>query len=621
MDSGLNGNQEPDHLLASGTRVGAEEPEKVHKRDPPSPSLWSNQKFQRIANEWWLLEVTSCAGSVLALAAIVIFLKIYDGRVQQEWPHNITPNSVISWFATFMKALMLVPIAACISQARWIHFQSKTHILNDLAIFDAASRGPMGSLQLLGKFWQRRVACLGALITVLSFGINPMLQQLITIRTRPVDSTAQASLGRAQTFLQADEPATIAMSADDSSIPMPDMIGAMFQGIFFKPGSSNASTLDMSASCSTGNCTFPPFQSLAVGSTCEDLTDRLSHTCGKSGTYCEHRLPNGLSVNKSHNSGVWSSMTTSGYFGTVGPVGYGNSFFNFSMVTTDGLERSLEKGATATQCHLYWCVNTYESSVINGQLHEHVRSSWHSNTTEWVDPRTMNSKRLELVPPPLTINSSQPTFTVAYLSTNALSVWLRRTLSVSNTISTSSDGNSFHMSGNGSSDTASMQIIRNFQNTKNMSTLFQNIGRGITRNVRNQNFTAQTPDRFIPPVQGVGAANGTATYLEIYMHVQWGWLAFPIALLGLTVVFLASTMIDTARCHIPAWKSSPLSLLFHGLEGETSLSERLKLINDVTEMERLAEEIDVRFTDSGNGLGLLVNAGLHGEKGSDVILG
>ncbi|KAL8724542.1 MAG: hypothetical protein Q9181_006779 [Wetmoreana brouardii] len=409
------------------------------------------------------------------------------------------------------------------------------------------------------------------------------------------------------------------MSPDDVRIPTPDMIGAMFEGLFSKPGSSSASTLDMSASCRTGNCTFPPFQSLAVGSTCEDLTDRLSYTCGNNGTYCEHRLPNGLSVNKTYEDGVWSSMTTSGYLGTVGPVGYGNSFFNFSVVTTDGRERALEKNATAMQCHLYWCVNTYESSVINGQLHEHVRSSWHSNTTEWVDNSTMNSMRLELMPPPLTINSSQPTFTVAYLATNALSTWLRRTLSVSNTISPGPDG-SFRMSGNDSSDTASMQIIRNFQNTENMSTLFENIGRGITRNVRDQNFTAQTPDRFIPPVQGVGAANGTATYLEIYMHVRWGWLAFPIALLGLTVVFLASTMIDTARCHIPAWKSSPIALLFHGLEGETSLSERLKLVNDITEMESLAEEIDVRFTDSGNGLGLLVNAGQHREKDSDVNL-
>ncbi|KAL8777191.1 MAG: hypothetical protein Q9213_007971 [Squamulea squamosa] len=170
------------------------------------------------------------------------------------------------------------------------------------------------------------------------------------------------------------------------------------------------------------------------------------------------------------------------------------------MVTTEGLEHSLEKGASAIQCHLYWCVNTYASFVMNGQLHEHVRSSWHSNTTELVDDSTINSERLELMPPPLTISSPQPTFTVANIASQALSIWLRRTLSVSNSVAPNPDPIIYRWSGNDSSDTASMQIIHNFQNTKNMSTLFENIGRGITRNVREQNFTAQTPDRFIPPV-------------------------------------------------------------------------------------------------------------------------
>jgi hypothetical protein len=66
-------------------------------------------------------------------------------------------------------------------------------------------------------------------------------------------------------------------------------------------------------------------------------------------------------------------------------------------------------------------------------------------------------------------------------------------------------------------------------------------------------------------------------------------------------------MVDTARGHIPAWKSSPLPLLFHGLEGgENGQARTLKLVNEIAEMERLAEEIDVRLMDSESGSGLLV---------------
>jgi Protein of unknown function (DUF3176) len=557
-----------------------------------------------------VLEIISCAGSVLALAAIVIFLTEYDGRVQTEWPYNMTPNSVISWFATLMKAFMLVPIAACISQASWIHFYSKPHILKDLATFDDASRGPMGSLQLLGKFWQRSFASLGALITILALGVNPIVQQLITVKTRPVDSAALASLGRAQSFLQYDSPPMIAMSADAVSLPMPDMIGAMFEGIFFKPGSSSASSLEMSASCRTGNCTFPPFQSLAAGSSCEDVTHTINHTCGNDGAYCEYRLPNGLRVNRTFADTLWSSMVTTGYLDPVGAMRYGNSFFNFSTITTDGLEESLEKGGTAMQCFLYWCVKTYKSSVTNGQLHESVQDSWHSNTTEWLrSDGPLNSKRLDLVPPSLSDVSPKSTFTVAYLSTNTLRTWLAKTLSISNSIAISGrEGFGLDETANQSSATGSVQIIRNFQSSNNMSTLFANLAKGITRNIRNQNLTVQTfSDGYIPLVQGAGSANGTATNLEIYMHVRWGWLAFPAALVCLTIMFLALTMVDTARGHIPAWKSSPLPLLFHGLEGgENGQTRTLKLVNEIAEMERLAEEIDVRLMDSDSGSGLLV---------------
>ena len=101
---------------------------------------------------WWTLELLAYGGSLASIIVIFAILSHYDNRPQPEWPDNINLNSIISWFTTIMKALMLVPIAACIGQANWNHFHSKPHALIDTSVYDSASRGPAGAIQLLCYF-------------------------------------------------------------------------------------------------------------------------------------------------------------------------------------------------------------------------------------------------------------------------------------------------------------------------------------------------------------------------------------------------------------------------------------------------------------------------------------
>lgn len=116
-------------------------------------SRWSD--FYQVATDWWIFEVLACAGCLAALVGIIGVLTVYNGRSLPNWPYGITINSVLAWLATAMKALMLVAIAACIGQAKWTHFHSKTHALADIVVYDSASRGPQGSMQLLWKFRAR----------------------------------------------------------------------------------------------------------------------------------------------------------------------------------------------------------------------------------------------------------------------------------------------------------------------------------------------------------------------------------------------------------------------------------------------------------------------------------
>lgn len=86
--------------------------------------------------------------SLLSMLAIVLVLRLHEGRPLPTWPFSITINSLVSVFATIMKATMLVPIAAGISQAKW-HWFRQLHPLNDIEVYDQASRGPWGALKLL----------------------------------------------------------------------------------------------------------------------------------------------------------------------------------------------------------------------------------------------------------------------------------------------------------------------------------------------------------------------------------------------------------------------------------------------------------------------------------------
>ena len=114
-------------------------------------SFYTRNKKER-NDKWinlWLWELGACTGSLLTFSAIAGLLFAYDGRPQPEWPYGITLNSALSWLSTITKSLLLLPAAECISQCIWISYTARPQKLGTIATFDAASRGPWGSLKLL----------------------------------------------------------------------------------------------------------------------------------------------------------------------------------------------------------------------------------------------------------------------------------------------------------------------------------------------------------------------------------------------------------------------------------------------------------------------------------------
>lgn len=58
----------------------------------------------------WVFEISAYALAVMALIAIVVTLKIHEGRPLLSWPFRISVNTLISIFSVILKAMMLVPV-------------------------------------------------------------------------------------------------------------------------------------------------------------------------------------------------------------------------------------------------------------------------------------------------------------------------------------------------------------------------------------------------------------------------------------------------------------------------------------------------------------------------------
>lgn len=89
-------------------------------------------------------------------------------------------------------------------------------------------------------------------------------------------------------------------------------------------------------------------------------------------------------------------------------------------------------------------------------------------------------------------------------------------------------------------------------------------------------------------------AKGQVFQTETCIHVRWGYIAFPVALVVLTIIFLVVMIIETSRYHNgDAFKSSSLALLFHGLDAEAR--SQYGEMGSVRDMEVAAKQMRVRL--------------------------
>jgi len=557
------------------------------------------RSFPSFIYNWWLC-ILSVFVSLCAIAAIVVLLLLVDGQTLPRLPLSITVNTYVSFFATVAKGTMLVAVNESISQLKWLWFR-EPRTLQDIQVFDDASRGPVGAVRLMFRTKAGLIA-LGSTVAILSLVMDPFAQQIVSYPSRFI-YTNSAIVGRAQAY-DAGIP-LVSLNSGLLTGPEFGMKAAIYDGLF-KPGAVQ----DYVPQCDTGNCTFPLFDSLAVCSKCLDVTKNVTHVDPPSNLSnldgvqnVGYSLPGGAEVGFSvlfqeGNLVMGPEIVVTSVFPSdvsKQVLGLQDPLLSLAILQFPGVQRQIEDGnyydtlPTTHQCAIYFCVNTYNVTVQNSVAVTTVVSSWTSDAgTPTVggalEPNAMEGTADAVLQLPKDdVGENNNTYTIAAGTLANVQAWLNVTLQGSMNTSFSEVATPVW---------ANDEVVV-LNATNDWSFLMGALAKAMTTYIRD-------------PQQSKMASNvyGTASRVETYIHVQWQWITLPTALVGMSILFLFGTMMKNESKHALAWKSSSLALLFHGLEGV-----RKNTGEGMDQMREVARKTRVVLTRGGNGEWKLINSG------------
>ncbi|KAF9871214.1 hypothetical protein CkaCkLH20_11383 [Colletotrichum karsti] len=344
----------------------------------------------------WSAEVITLAVAAILMGIILAILLDADDKPQDDWFFPLNINSVLATLSVMYRSLLVTVSAEALSQFKWIWFFSKRsppRSLHHINVFDNASRGIWGALQLFPLVVFRDLACIPPLLVVLfSFAIGPFIQQAITIydKTLVLPSGSLASIPITQTVGKpAASPAGI--NSSDNNYFGPGIRGFVYSALGYPQ--NNRGSIEVE--CDTGYCIFSPnitpqplevtHASIGICSQCEDRT-YLAREVDES--YVE--LPNGMQFNVKDDQNVFivqndddlswafndTEMVSKAYLGAA----FANvTFLSRTREITTVYDEDREPIRlsdpslpyfAAGVCSLWPCLQYYQGKVNNGTLVE-----------------------------------------------------------------------------------------------------------------------------------------------------------------------------------------------------------------------------------------------------------
>lgn len=109
-----------------------------------------SRKLHLLKPTLWMFEVLSLFLAASVLTALSIVLALYNNKPSPV-VGGVALNTMVAFAATLFRLCLMVPIMRCMSQLTWSLMEREYRPLTDVIRLDQASRGPLGSLQLLSK--------------------------------------------------------------------------------------------------------------------------------------------------------------------------------------------------------------------------------------------------------------------------------------------------------------------------------------------------------------------------------------------------------------------------------------------------------------------------------------
>jgi hypothetical protein len=526
---------------------------------------------------YWIFETLALFLSFASFFAMFIVLVKFNNRRLHEWHSVITLNTVVTISSLVSKSALIQPLASGLSQLKWMWYRhgSGRHLI-DFEYFDAASRGPWGALVLMVHGTAFPLVTLGAFVMATALAFEPFIQQAVVYPSRNV-TVGLAEIPRTNYW----------NGAFDSSYKV-----AAYDAILGFNLSKTASAI--SPTCTTGNCSFPDYSSLAFCSQCVDVTSYLSLSsgdpqiayslesfgCSKYTAYnatsingtCPSKVtaPNGLSLDYtvadlqstspwvSKENGLSVMNTSSGALisNILDDQTLTYTFLaNFSMIA-----RTVPK-PTAYDCVVSTCAKRYTAEVFNGQFREQVRGTFSNtsriNTSEspyngsgaqvigqGSTPVNIHFNLTTTIPANSSDTGIDENFNIDYVSAGSFSQFLLQLLEGNIVSNTNYSDGSFEPS------FPSSDYLQGLweHGIENIPQTLDGFATAWTNNLRRAGQPAQ----------------GTAVQGETFIHVQFLWLILPFTLELLALFFFIATVLKTIHGDVPTWKASSLAPLLHG---------------------------------------------------------
>ncbi|KAI0601646.1 hypothetical protein F4775DRAFT_407115 [Biscogniauxia sp. FL1348] len=555
----------------------------------------------------WIWEILACLVSLCALAAVIGVLVYEDGKPLDQWAWVIGPTAVVSFISTVAKSSMLLAVAEVIGQLKWQNFDGRTNALADLQVFDDAGRGPWGAAKfVVKKNVKSLLASIASILVIVGLLVDPFMQLVFQFPALSREDPGGVALfNGTETY----DPNAYIIDAHLTSSTA-SAVDAIMQAAIIRAVSDPSTSL--SASCSTGNCTWSSITTMGVCASCTNITDQISISCPgptveNRGRYqCDYLMPSGKNISGFLFSAgatgdffptLWNSTATaldpgssSNSSGTPARLAHAEAVqLSPAYDAESEALSSILRRPTAWQCDFALCAKTYADVTMTNSWagapppaeDELVNTG---NTTNQTVALGGGISGLSFFRG-LRASSSSNAYRINYADYANLGSYLAQLFS-------SGWGASGFGASNGIAGATAPNLGWELAGAADLDATARAIAAGMTEVMRNSRNATARP----------GRALRTRTYID----VRWGWLALPAALTALSLALTLFMVAATRPADRPVWKNSSLALLAHRVEGGSGSAwppvlDEKGARSDPSALEREARGVPVTLLKGGSG--------------------